>query len=82
MLGTPEYLAPEIFLQKPYGKGVDWWALGVLLFEMVHGKTPFRSGTDAETYQKILDGKYKFASTTTPEFKDLVSHLLLVLQSS
>jgi len=36
--GTPEYIAPEILLNKGHGKPVDWWALGVLIFEMVHGK--------------------------------------------
>ena len=36
--GTPEYIAPEILLKKGHGKAVDWWALGVLIYEMNHGK--------------------------------------------
>lgn len=39
--GTPEYLAPELLQNVPYGPGVDWWSFGIILFEMVHGSTPF-----------------------------------------
>jgi serine/threonine protein kinase len=39
--GTPEYIAPEILLNKGHGKPVDWWALGILIFEMVHGTFSF-----------------------------------------
>ena len=39
--GTPDYIAPEIIEEKPYGPSVDWWALGVLLYEMVAGQVNF-----------------------------------------
>ena len=41
MCGTPHYLAPEIVLGRAHGKEVDWWALGVLIYEMIVGKPPF-----------------------------------------
>ncbi|VDD74269.1 unnamed protein product [Mesocestoides corti] len=53
--GTPEYLAPEILLHRGYGPSVDWWAFGILLFEMVVGFSPFVCRDVANTYAKIID---------------------------
>ena len=53
-VGTPDYIAPEIFKQKGYGPEVDWWSLGVILFEMIIGYPPFYANTPNETCQKIL----------------------------
>lgn len=58
--GTIEYLAPEIILNKGYGKSVDWWALGILLYEMLVGAPPFLDGNSINLYTKILKGKIKF----------------------
>ena len=41
MVGTPEYMAPELLAGRPYGRGVDWWTLGCLLYEMITGRGPF-----------------------------------------
>ncbi|EJD53736.1 AGC/NDR protein kinase [Auricularia subglabra TFB-10046 SS5] len=54
-VGTPDYIAPEIFLQQGYGKECDWWSLGAIMFECLVGYPPFCSPTTHETYVKILD---------------------------
>ncbi|ESO97409.1 hypothetical protein LOTGIDRAFT_115088, partial [Lottia gigantea] len=54
ILGTPDYLAPEILMQKPHGAGVDWWALGVCLFEFLTGIPPFNDQTPELVFQNIL----------------------------
>jgi len=52
--GTPEYLAPEMVRGEPYGVSVDWWALGILMFEMLSGVPAFRGRDNNEIYSKIL----------------------------
>ncbi|KNZ78063.1 Serine/threonine-protein kinase CBK1 [Termitomyces sp. J132] len=53
-VGTPDYIAPEIFLQQGYGKECDWWSLGAIMFECLVGYPPFCSDSTHETYQKIM----------------------------
>ncbi|KAK6192522.1 hypothetical protein SNE40_003973 [Patella caerulea] len=55
ILGTPDYLAPEILMQKPHGCGVDWWALGVCLYEFLTGIPPFNDQTPDLVFQNILN---------------------------
>ncbi|CAG5131001.1 unnamed protein product [Candidula unifasciata] len=52
--GTPEYLAPEVLRKKPYDKTVDWWCLGSVLFEMLHGLPPFYDSVQSKMYDNIL----------------------------
>lgn len=78
LCGTPEYLAPEIILSKGYGMSVDWWSLGILLFEMSAGFPPFYAADPMRIYEKIVAGKYKCPSHFTPELKDLVGRVLQV----
>ncbi|KFZ62008.1 Serine/threonine-protein kinase greatwall, partial [Antrostomus carolinensis] len=54
ILGTPDYLAPELLLTKPHGSAVDWWALGVCLFEFLTGIPPFNDETPTQVFQNIL----------------------------
>jgi serine/threonine protein kinase/CRP-like cAMP-binding protein len=54
--GTPDYLAPEIITTEGHGMAVDYWALGVLIFELASGKAPFQAADPMETYEKILSG--------------------------
>ncbi|KAJ7068299.1 kinase-like domain-containing protein [Mycena amicta] len=53
-VGTPDYIAPEIFQQKGYGKECDWWSLGAICFECLVGYPPFCSESTHDTYQKIM----------------------------
>ncbi|KAI7849300.1 Serine/threonine-protein kinase CBK1 [Circinella umbellata] len=54
-VGTPDYIAPEIFLQKGYGQECDWWSLGTIMFECLCGYPPFCSDNPHETYRKIMN---------------------------
>ncbi|GMG00264.1 unnamed protein product [[Candida] boidinii] len=54
LCGTPDYIAPEVITTKAYNKSVDWWSLGILIFEMLAGYTPFYDQTPMKTYEKIL----------------------------
>lgn len=76
LCGTPEYLAPEILLNKGHGKPVDWWTLGVLTYEMLVGIDPFNDEDPMLIYKKILRGKIKFPSNFNPGAKSLIKHLL------
>ncbi|KAG8299457.1 cAMP-dependent protein kinase catalytic subunit beta-like [Homalodisca vitripennis] len=76
LCGTPEYLAPEVVLNRGYSKAVDWWALGVLIFEMICGRSPFVSREPIRIYEKILSNRYVFTPEALPDAKDLIKQLL------
>ena len=76
MCGTPGYLAPEIILNKGYGLSVDWWAFGILLYEMICGVEPFYDEEPMKIYENILNGKILFSSDFDSQSKSLIKHLL------
>jgi len=76
LCGTPEYLAPEIILSKGHGKAGDWWALGILMYEMLAGYPPFYDEDPLGISQKILEGKIKFPWHFDRHSKDLIKKLL------
>lgn len=76
LCGTPEYMAPEVILGKGYGLGVDWWALGIVLYEMLLGHPPYRDPHPMNIYQKIVLGRLKFPIEVEPEAKNLIEKLL------
>eukprot|EP00439_Symbiodinium_sp_Y106_P070075 s2721_g12.t1 len=76
LCGTPEYIAPEVLLNKGHGKPVDWWTLGILIYEMIVGYPPFVDEDPMGIYQKILAGKITFPKIFHKEAKSLVKKLL------
>ena len=57
VFGTPEYIAPEVILCRGYGKPVDWWSMGVILYEFLMGCVPFVGKTPEELFQKVVQGE-------------------------
>lgn len=68
--GTPDYIAPEIILYQPYGKSVDWWAYGVLLYEMLVGQPPFDGEDEEELFAAITDHNVSYPKNLSKEAKE------------
>ncbi|XP_036225113.2 protein kinase C, brain isozyme isoform X1 [Bactrocera oleae] len=68
--GTPDYIAPEIILYQPYGKSVDWWAYGVLLYEMLVGQPPFDGEDEEELFAAITDHNVSYPKSLSKEAKE------------
>lgn len=76
IIGTPEYMAPEVLRGEDYSFGVDWWSLGTVIFDMLSGKPPFTGNNHKTISNKILKNKVNYPFYFTAESKDLLNKLL------
>lgn len=74
--GTPEFMAPELLLDLPYGFSIDFWAFGVLLYQMLESRSPFYGSNEKETFNSILRGKLTFSTEIDKHGKSLINKLL------
>lgn len=74
--GTPEYLAPEVLKNKPYGKAADWWSFGSIVYEMLVGIPPFYSKNRDQMFKNILNHEPDFPEKLSAEAVDLIERLL------
>uniref|UniRef100_A0A8C1BZ85 non-specific serine/threonine protein kinase n=1 Tax=Cyprinus carpio carpio TaxID=630221 RepID=A0A8C1BZ85_CYPCA len=77
--GTPEYIAPEVILRQGYGKPVDWWAMGVILYEFLVGCAPFFGDTPEELFGQVISDEIIWPEgdeALPPDAQDLISKLL------
>ncbi|KAL7554470.1 hypothetical protein ACHAWF_017925 [Thalassiosira exigua] len=81
LCGTPAYLAPEIVLNDGHDWAVDYWALGVFLFEMTSGKEPFAAKNPMEVYKQIVSGHVDIPGYFSPNLEDLILKLLNISKS-
>ena len=73
--GTPEYLAPEIILNKGHGQAVDWYCLGIFIYEMMVGRCPFMNDDPYEIFKMILYEKMRFPRDFDRSAKSIIRHL-------
>ncbi|XP_045553110.1 serine/threonine-protein kinase H1 homolog isoform X2 [Salmo salar] len=73
--GTPEYIAPEILVRKPYTNAVDMWALGVISYILLSGTMPFEDDNRMRLYRQILKGKYSFSGEFIFEINQIKTEL-------
>lgn len=78
LCGTPEYSSPEMLNRKGHSKSHDFWSLGIILFHMLTGHTPFEDSDPLKMQQKILKGKPVFPKSIGKDAKNLIKHLLVV----
>jgi len=75
--GTPHYMAPELVLQNPHTKAVDWWSLGIILYELVVGIPPFLGENINEIFEQIIGSEANYPTWMSDDCIDLISKLLV-----
>uniref|UniRef100_A0A4W5NKQ0 Protein kinase domain-containing protein n=1 Tax=Hucho hucho TaxID=62062 RepID=A0A4W5NKQ0_9TELE len=73
--GTPEFLAPEVLTDNNYTRCVDWWGLGVLIYEMLVGESPF-PGDDEEVFDSVVNDEVRYPRFLSPESVSIIQKLL------
>uniref|UniRef100_A0A668AQY0 protein kinase C n=1 Tax=Myripristis murdjan TaxID=586833 RepID=A0A668AQY0_9TELE len=74
--GTPEFLAPEVLTDNNYTRSVDWWGLGVLIYEMLVGESPFPGDDEEEIFDSIVNDEVHFPRFLSPDATSLIHKLL------
>ncbi|KAF0698367.1 Aste57867_11017 [Aphanomyces stellatus] len=75
--GTAEYMAPELLRHQPYGKVVDWWSYGILMFEMLTGRTPFVDKNRRNMFKNIMNSEVAYPPYISPLARSLIAKLLV-----
>ncbi|XP_028827664.1 serine/threonine-protein kinase N2 isoform X1 [Denticeps clupeoides] len=74
--GTPEFLAPEVLTESNYTRAVDWWGLGVLIYEMLVGESPFPGDDEEEVFDSIVNDDVRYPRFLSPESVSIIQKLL------
>lgn len=76
LCGTPQYMAPEMMKGKGYGTAVDWWSLGILIYEMLTGRTPFDHEDPYEVFSRVMKKKVMYPRQLSTPAKSIIKGLL------